>query len=118
MVSPKREGLRLVLDGADDEGTELALETTRRHAPVRATRLPEREVGNFAGEHPPDDLFTEAGARRALRAAGYSLMIAAHDLADCDDSARAELAADLDEQWARLDAARRALLDAPKGGAS
>ena len=85
---------------------------------MRATRLPEREIEDYAGEPPPDDLFSEAGARRALRAAGYSLMVSAHFLADCDDSTRAELVADLDEQWARLDAARRALLDAVLGGAS
>lgn len=118
MPSSKREGLLLVLDGTDAEGTAIALEKARRHAPVQTTRLPERETGDFAGEPPPDDLFSEAGARRALRAAGYALMVSAHFLADCDDSVRAELAADLDEQWARLDAARRALLDASKGGAS
>lgn len=118
MPSQKREGLRLALDGADAEGTELALEQTRRREPVRATRLPEREIEDYSGEPPHDDLFTEAGARQALRAAGYALLVSAHDLADCDDSVRAEIMADLDDQWARLDAARRALLEASRGGAS
>jgi hypothetical protein len=57
----------------------------------------------------PDDLTTAEGAARALLGAGRALDVAAGFLVDADPAHAAEVGADLDEQLARVQAARTAL---------